>query len=65
MIGLAQQTGSNIQVYDDKGHWLFTVPGTLIGFTSSTVVVKIFENSNTLTVYDEHGHFLCTKTSFS
>lgn len=60
MIASAQQKGTTVYVYDEKGHTLFTKMGKLLGFTSTTVTVQ--SNSGTTQyTYDEKGHTLYTK----
>lgn len=58
-IGLVQQSsGNSIMIYDEKGHYRCTIPGTLLGYTSLTVSVK---NGSTTMVYDENGHYLFSR----
>ena len=60
MIGSAQQKFGTVYVYDEKGHTIFTKPGTLVGFTTTTVTIKSPAGSSLYT-YDEKGHLLYTK----
>lgn len=63
-IGNAQEKGSQIFVYDEHGHMLFTKfkgqkPGDgLKGYTSSTVNIQ---NGSQLITFDERGHQLSAK----
>ncbi|MBQ8459901.1 hypothetical protein IJ541_07350 [bacterium] len=51
-IGMAQQKGTNVYVYDENNRQLWTRWGELQGYTSSTVTIK---NGNQLYMYDERG----------
>ena len=53
MIAVAKQVGSRVEVYDEKGHRLFSLSGELVGFTGNTVSVK---EGSRVVVYDEKGH---------
>ena len=55
MIGYAIQKGSRIYVYDDKNHEITNKGGELLGFSSTSYVVK---NGRQVLVYDEHGRIL-------
>jgi hypothetical protein len=63
-IGSAIERGSQIFVYDERGHMLFSKPkgsgpqDGVLGFTGSTVTVK--SGSTTLT-YGEYGQVLYSK----
>lgn len=63
-IGNAQEKGSQIFVYDERGHTLFTKskgqkPGDgLKGYTSSTVNIQ---NGSQLITFDERGRQLSAK----
>lgn len=51
-IGMAQQKGTNVYVYDENNRQLWTRWGELQGYTSSIVTIK---NGNQLYMYDERG----------
>lgn len=53
-IGMAKQNGSSVEVYDVKGHFLFSRTGELTGFTSQTVAIK---EGNAVCVYDSNGSY--------
>lgn len=55
MIGYAIQKGSRVYVYDDKNHEITNKGGELLGFSSTSYVVK---NGRQVLVYDEHGRIL-------
>lgn len=55
MIASVEQKFSQVYVYDENKHQLFNIQGELVGYTSTTVSVRI---NGTVRVYDEHGHFL-------
>lgn len=59
MIGSAQQNGSFVYVYNERGSVLFTKPGELQGFTALTVTVK---NGRTSYTYDDRGDIKFTKS---
>ena len=52
-IGTAVERNGWVYVYDEKGHQLTTLHGSLHGFTGSTVSVK---RNYWIYVYDEKGH---------
>ncbi|WP_036223051.1 hypothetical protein [Mesoaciditoga lauensis] len=53
MISLAtQQSGETVFVYDETGKMIFARQGKLLGWTSSTVTIKV---GNMAHVYDERG----------
>lgn len=57
-IALAKQVNSStVYVYNDKGSVIFTKGGTLVGFTSNTVSIKV-TNGTTVYVYNERGSVL-------
>lgn len=58
MIGSAQQKGSTVYVYDEKGLVLFSKSGELQGFTGATVVIRI---GSTLYTYNDRGHVSFSK----
>ena len=55
-IGHAEVRGTNVYVFDDKGRQLYfksmTNKGSLVGFTSATVSIKIGPNTY---IYNEKG----------
>lgn len=53
-IGMAKQNGSSVEVYDVKGHYLFSRTGELTGFTSQTVAIK---EGSYVCVYDANGSY--------
>lgn len=55
MIATAIQRASTIYVYNEKNALIRTLPGTLHGFTGTTVSVK---RANTIYVYDEKGKLI-------
>lgn len=57
MIGYAIQKGNRVYVYDDKNHEITNKDGELLGFSSSSYVVK---KDHQINVYDEHGRILKT-----
>ncbi len=60
-IGHAEVRGTNVYVFDEKGKQLYfksmTGNGSLVGFTSTTVSIKIGPNTN---LYDEKGRLIKT-----
>lgn len=46
-IASAVQRGSVVHVFNERGVTMFTISGTLVGFTASTVTVKRGSNSFT------------------
>lgn len=40
-IGTAIQNGGFVRVYDEKGRPIYSKPGELYGFTSTTVSIKV------------------------
>lgn len=59
-IASAQQRGSNVLVYGERGQILFTRAGTLQGYTSSTVT--IINALRTLVItYNDKGTILFTR----
>lgn len=49
-IGMAQQKGDWVYVYDENNHYLWSRTGELHGYTSSTVTIK---QSGWLFMYNE------------
>ena len=58
MIASAKQTGNSVKVYNEKGGCIFTKSGILVGFTSTTVTIKVGNASKT---YNEKGACMFTK----
>lgn len=58
MIGYAIQKGNRVYVYDDKNNEITNREGQLLGFSSTSYVVK---NGRQTNVYDEHGRILRTQ----
>ncbi len=60
-IGHAEVRGANVHVFDENGRQLYmkslTNKGSLVGFTSTTVSIKIGPNTN---LYDEKGRLIKT-----
>ncbi len=54
MFATAKQESSQINVYDEKGNFMFSRSGELVGYTSTTVTIK--EGSQNKT-YDSKGNF--------
>lgn len=54
MIATAKQDSSQVKVYDEKGNFMFSRSGELVGYTSTTVTIK--EGSQNKT-YDSKGNF--------
>lgn len=52
MIGMAEQNGSMVYVYDTNGMLLWSMDGILHGYTSTTVTIN---KGSILYVYGEHG----------
>lgn len=55
-IGIVKGKPGFYQVIDDKGRILCSIsdPGTLVGYTSSTVSIK---ECGVIRMYDEKGHY--------
>ena len=53
-IGMAKQNGSSVEVYDEKGSYLFSRNGELAGFTLNIVAIK---EGNSVCVYDANGSY--------
>ena len=58
MIGYAIQKGNRVYVYDDKNNEITNKSGELLGFSSTSYVVK---NGCQTNVYDEYGRILRTQ----
>lgn len=56
-IGTAVQKGETVYVYNERGTQIFTRGGQLVGFTSSTVSVKI---GSSIHVYNANGTQIST-----
>ncbi|ACX75399.1 conserved hypothetical protein [Fibrobacter succinogenes subsp. succinogenes S85] len=60
MIGSAIQKGSSVYVFNEKGVQIWSRPSdALIGFTSSSVTVRVGNNAR---IYDEKGVHKYTKS---
>ena len=53
-IASAKQESSQVAVYDEKGNFMFSRAGELVGYTSSTVTIKKGSQNET---YDNKGKF--------
>ena len=58
MIEYAIQRGNYVFVYGKGDHYMFTKPGELIGFTSSTVTVK---SCGIYSTFNDKGHLVSTR----
>jgi len=54
MIATAKQESSQVKVYDEKGNFMFSRSGELVGYTSTTVTIKDGSQNKT---YDNKGNF--------
>jgi len=54
LIATAKQESSQVKVYDEKGNFLFSRSGELVGYTSTTVTIKDGSQNKT---YDNKGNF--------
>ena len=54
MFATAKQESSQINVYDEKGNFMFSRSGELVGYTSTTVTIKEGPQNKT---YDSKGNF--------
>jgi len=59
-IGTATEKAGLVNVFDEKGNFLFTKTGSLKGYTGSTVSV---EKGGLVHTYDEKGTFKFSKSS--
>lgn len=59
MIGSAQQKGSTVYVYNERGNLLFTKNGELQGFTATTVTIR---SGHTLYTYNDRGNLNFSKS---
>lgn len=53
-IATAKQDSSQVKVYDEKGNFIFSRSGQLVGYTSKTVTIKDGSQNKT---YDNKGNF--------
>lgn len=53
-IAMAQQENGFVRVYDENGSILFSLPGELASYTSSTVSIK---DGSFIRVYDSTGSY--------
>jgi hypothetical protein len=58
MIATAKQDSSQVKVYDEKGNFMFSKSGELVGYTPSTVTIKDGSQNKT---YDNKGNFKFSK----
>lgn len=58
LIATAKQDSSQVRVYDEKGNFLFSKSGELVGYTSTTVTIKDGSQNRT---YDNKGNFKFSK----
>ncbi len=57
-IAMCKQVGSEVDVYDEKGNHMWRRSGTLVGFTSSSVTMKV---GNYLATFDEKSWQILSK----
>lgn len=55
MIECAVQKGNLVYVYGNGNHLLFTKPGELYGYTSTTVSIK---NAGLIYIYNDKGNHI-------
>jgi len=60
-IGSAVQQGSSVKVYDERGSFLFSKNGQLVGYTFGNVSIR---KGDSVETYDERRHFLFSKPTF-
>ena len=53
-IASAKQESSQVKVYDEKGNFMFSRSGELVGYTSTTITIKDGSQNKT---YDNKGNF--------
>lgn len=58
MIATAKQESRQVKVYDEKGNFMFSKTGELVGYTANTVTVKDGSQNKT---YDNKGNFKFSK----
>lgn len=58
MIGYAEQKGNDVYVYNPSGGFMWNRYGTLVSYTSDTVIIK--HGANTL-ICGEHGEVKATR----
>ena len=54
-----QKSSDRVEVYDERGNYMFSLPGELMGFTGTTVSVK--RSGNRIEVYDDRGNYKFSK----
>lgn len=59
-IGSAIQRGNTVYVYDENNRQIWVKQGTLIGYTSNTLSVKVGD-ANTVSVYNDKGHHISSR----
>jgi len=57
-ISVAKQNGTSVEVYNEKGQYLFSRSGILVGFTAQTVAIQ---DGNSISVYDSNGSYLFSR----
>ena len=57
MIGHVEQQGNNVMVFNTNGAFMWNRFGTLVNYTSNTVIIK---NGSTTFVCGENGQILST-----
>ena len=55
MIGYVKQESTQVRVFDEKGAFKFLLNGTLVSYTSTTIIVR---QGNTNYMYNENNRFL-------
>lgn len=59
MIGTAVQKSSDrVEVYDERGNYMFSQSGELVGFTGTTVSIK---RNGRVEVFDDRGNYQFSK----
>lgn len=58
-IGTVKDTGSQVEVYDERGSYMFSKSGSLVGYTATTVSVRT--SSGRIEVYNERGSYQYSK----
>ena len=58
LIATAKQDSSQVRVYDEKGNFLFSKSGELVGYTATTMTIKDGSQNRT---YDNKGNFKFSK----
>ena len=59
MIGTCiQKSSSTVYLYDEKGKFITTIPGTLVSYTSNNCTIRPSGSKSTVRLYDDKGHFI-------